>query len=328
METTAWKNAPASRHASFQPQFPHKIPERNVTAMLDYRVRTFLTVCETMNYTQAAHRLNITQPAVSQHIRCLEAAYRVRLFLYEGKQLTLTCAGEILRRRLTALENDERALRAELSSLPAGIEELSLGVTMTIGEYAIVQPLARLLAAHPELNIHLRFANTQQLLHLLDAGRIQLALVEGYYPKERYAHLRFGREDFIGVCAAAHQFPDGAPRAFSDLLAERLLVREQGSGTREILTRSLALAGLRVEDFRHFLEIGNMHSILSLLEEDCGISFLYRIAAQDGIARGVLRELPLPGFPIRHDFDFLWAKESIYGGKYRRLSEELIRCRG
>ena len=71
-----------------------------------------------------------------------------------------------------------------------------------------------------------------------------------------------------------------------------------------------------------------MHSILSLLEEDCGISFLYRIAAQDGIARGVLRELPLPGFPIRHDFDFLWAKESIYGGKYRRLSEELIRCRG
>ena len=234
--------------------------------MLDYRVRTFLTVCETMNYTQAAHRLNITQPAVSQHIRCLEAAYRVRLFLYEGKQLTLTCAGEILRRRLTALENDERALRAELSSLPAGIEELSLGVTMTIGEYAIVQPLARLLAAHPELNIHLRFANTQQLLHLLDAGRIQLALVEGYYPKERYAHLRFGREDFIGVCAAAHQFPGGAPRAFSDLLAERLLVREQGSGTREILTRSLALAGLRVEDFRHFLEFGNMHSILSLLE--------------------------------------------------------------
>ena len=142
--------------------------------MLDYRVRTFLTVCETMNYTQAAHRLNITQPAVSQHIRCLEAAYHIRLFLYEGKQLTLTRAGEILRRRLTALENDERALRAELSSLPAGIEELSLGVTMTIGEYAIVQPLARLLAAHPELNIHLRFANTQQLLHLLDAGRIQL----------------------------------------------------------------------------------------------------------------------------------------------------------
>ena len=49
---------------------------------------------------------------------------------------------------------------------------------------------------------------------------------------------------------------------------------------------------------------------------------------QDGIARGVLRELPLPGFPIRHDFDFLWAKESIYSEKYRRLSEELIRCRG
>ena len=57
--------------------------------MLDFRVETFLTVCETMNFTRAAELLHITQPAVSQHIHALEAQYGTRLFVYEGKQLRL-----------------------------------------------------------------------------------------------------------------------------------------------------------------------------------------------------------------------------------------------
>ena len=64
--------------------------------MLDFRVETFLTVCETMNFTRAAELLHITQPAVSQHIHALEAQYGTRLFLYEGKQLRLTESGQML----------------------------------------------------------------------------------------------------------------------------------------------------------------------------------------------------------------------------------------
>ena len=85
----------------------------------------------------------------------------------------------------------------------------------------------------------------------------------------------------------------------------------------------LALSGMKISDFRHFLEIGNMHSILSLLQEDGGISFLYRIAAEKGLQNGSLTEIPLPGFPIRHDFDFLWEKNSIYQEKYQALCTEL-----
>ena len=291
--------------------------------MLDYRVTTFLAVCDTMNFTKAAQRLNITQPAVSQHIRYLEEAYHTHLFLYQNKQLTLTKAGLLLRHRFTAMENDERALTSELNSLSEGLEEIAMGVTMTIGEYAILTPLARLLRHHPRLNLRLHFGNTAELLRQIDTGRIQIALVEGFYPKERYVHRRFGEESFIGVCASRHHFRSDPPQSFADLLSERLLVREKGSGTREILARSLALSGMKISDFRHFLEIGNMHSILSLLQEDGGISFLYRIAAEKGLQNGSLTEIPLPGFPIRHDFDFLWEKNSIYQEKYQALCTEL-----
>jgi DNA-binding transcriptional LysR family regulator len=104
-------------------------------------------------------------------------------------------------------------------------------------------------------------------------------------------------------------------------------VREKGSGTREILARSLALDGLSIEAFPHFLEVGNMHSLLSLLRRNCGVSFLYRIAAEEGLQDGSLQEIHLPGFPLRHDFDFLWEKTSIYSARYRALGEELSRCR-
>ena len=88
--------------------------------MLDFRTNTFLTVCETMNFTEAAKRLNITQPAVSQHIRFLEEQYHTSLFRYQNKQLFLTRSGEILHKHLLTMKNDEKAVIAELKSSSTG----------------------------------------------------------------------------------------------------------------------------------------------------------------------------------------------------------------
>ena len=71
--------------------------------MLDFRIVTFLTVCDTRNYTRAAEQLHITQPAVSQHIRYLEETYGTKLFCSEGRRLTLTPEGEVLRRTAAAM---------------------------------------------------------------------------------------------------------------------------------------------------------------------------------------------------------------------------------
>lgn len=138
--------------------------------MLDYRTDTFLTVCKTMNFTLAAKELHITQPAVSQHIHYLEKQYDTTLFEYRNKQLFLTRSGEILRKHLMTMKNDEKAVIKELKDHIVGIESLSIGATMTIGEYAIVDKLAAFLNRHPDVNIHLHYGNTAQLLKLLDEG--------------------------------------------------------------------------------------------------------------------------------------------------------------
>ena len=292
--------------------------------MLDFRTETFLTVCQTMNFTAAARQLNITQPAVSQHIHFLEEQYHTSLFIYQNKQLFLTRSGEILRRHLLTMKNDEKAVMEELKNNITGIETLSIGVTMTIGEYAIVDKLAGFLIQHPEINFHLHYGNTLPLLKLLNSGQISMAIVEGNYPKEYYSHKKYSTEDYIAVCAASHHFMTDHPYTMNDLVHERLLVREEGSGTRNILEQSLMTHGLHISDFIHYIEIENMHTIIGLLKRDCGISFLYKIAVEKELHSGILKEISLDDFKMQHDFDIIWEKHSVYSDKYLSICEEFI----
>ena len=292
--------------------------------MLDFRTDTFLTVCKTMNFTAAARELHITQPAVSQHIHFLENEYQTTLFEYHNKQLSLTPAGEVLKRRLTSMKNDEKNIQLEIRSLSNRIESLSIGVTRTIGEYAIVDRLASFLLNHPHMNIHLHYGNTALLLGLLDAGEIDMAIIEGNYPKEHYAHKKYSTEDYIAVCAANHQFVSGTPSTVSDLIKERLIVRKAGSGTRNILEENLLARGLRISNFTHYIEVENMHTIISFLKKDCGISFMYKVAVLEELNQNILKEIQLDDFKMKHDFDFVWGKNSIYTEKYLALCAELL----
>ena len=119
--------------------------------MIDFRMKTFLTVCECMNFTRAAQVLNLTQPAVSQHIRYLEEQYDTPLFIREKKKLYLTDAGQILKDSLETLQSDDHRMKIRMQQSMAGKKGLTFGVTMTIGEYAVIPSLARFLKAHPYL---------------------------------------------------------------------------------------------------------------------------------------------------------------------------------
>ncbi|MDX8416328.1 LysR family transcriptional regulator [Absicoccus intestinalis] len=289
--------------------------------MLDFRVRTFLCVCQTLDYTKAANLLHITQPAA--HIRYLESYYQTQLFRYQNEKLKLTPAGQRLYQRLRTMANDETQLQAELLAPHQEMEQFSLGVTMTIGEYGIVKPIVKLLKAYPHLNLHVRFENTDQLLDLLKEGTIQMALIEGYYPEDIYMHKHYRKEAFIPICATNHVFKNAHPHTVKDLMEERILLREKGSGTRNILEHDLAVRGMHLEAFHQYVEVENMHTIIDLLCEDCGISFLYRMTAQKQIEAGILKEIPLDDFSIQHDLDFIWEQGSLYNERNEKISNLL-----
>ncbi len=109
----------------------------------------------------------------------------------------------------------------------------------------------------------------------------------------------------------------------NELKNERLIVRESGSGTRNILEELLLARGMEISDFECYIEVENMHTIIGLLKRDCGISFMYKIAVADELRTGLLKEIRLSDFKMQHDFDFMWEKDSIYTDKYIEICEEL-----
>lgn len=232
--------------------------------MLDAKTKTFLTVCDVMNFTKAAARLNLSQPAVSAHIHALEEWYRVKLFLYEGKKLLLTPEGETLRKAMTVMWNDEKTLRQKVLEPRVTREQISFGVTMTIGEFIIADPLARFIRSHKDAYVNMEIANTESLTRKIREGQLQFALVEGAFDAEEFDSMLYRTVPFVPVCASRHTFTK-EPRQLQDLLSETLILREKGSGTRNILERQLSVLNLSVDDFTHSITIGGMHTIMELI---------------------------------------------------------------
>lgn len=292
--------------------------------MLDFRVNTFLEVCEYMNYTKAAEKLHITQPAVSQHIHFLETEFGQKLFLYEGKKLQLTAAGTALYQAAITMKSDVSLLKETMQRGQTQQMDIYLGATLTIGEFVIAKHLKHLMTEYPAANFHLTVANTSELIGKLKNNEIQFALVEGSFSKAEFDSMVYFDERFILVCSASHHFAKKEPKQLNDLLPECVIAREIGSGNREILDSYLRLQNLSLSDFSHFIEVNGMHAIKSMVLADCGVAFLYKTAVREELNAGLIREIALTDFQISHSFYFIWNKNSIYTNIYRHICETLM----
>lgn len=290
--------------------------------MIDFRIDTFLAVCQYMNYTKAAEALSITQPAVTQHIHYLEQHFQVKLFDFQGKRPVLTEAGRLLQGAATTLKHDEIYLREKLLDTTKRGKLLALGATKTVGAYLLPQALAGFLSRNPEADVHITMDNTEALLHALDQGKIDCALVEGSFDKDQYDFLLYSVEPFVAVSKFDYPFSRKV-KTIEDLLDERLIVREGGSGTRKILESYLKRHNLVVSDFSHVTEINNVTAIKEMVKQGVGITFLYGFAVQEELEQGTLKPIPIAHFSLSHNITFLWRRGSIFRAYYQQLFEDL-----
>jgi DNA-binding transcriptional LysR family regulator len=289
--------------------------------MLDFRIHTFLCVCRHMNYTKAAAELHITQPAVSQHIRYLEKEYKAKLFDYTGKRLMLTQAGNILLNAAATIRHDDSMLKKRITDLQRSNLSISLGATHTIGEFGIADRLGNFLREHQNLNLRLAIADTDQLLMMVDEGQIDFAIVEGFFEQCKYDTLLFADEPIVGVCGPDYPIDD--VKEWNDVLDKRIIIREKGAGSRDLLERHLAEHNLTIDDFPYRAEVGSPQAIKGLAARNCGIAFLYETSITEDIANGKLRLVPIHGFSVRHAFTFLWRKGSMYSQVFKDMYKEL-----
>ena len=272
--------------------------------MLDSRIYTFLSLYQELNYSRTAEKLNMTQPGVSQHIRKLEEYYGVRLFNYEGRVLTVTREGEMLKRHLDSILVEETALMEEFSR-PEGLH-LRVGATKTIGEFVLVPHVKKFLE-NPCHSLDYIIDNTENLLKMLENGKLDFAVIEGVIDKSRYGWKLYKKEKFLGICSINHPFA-GKTVPLEDIFKEALIIRENGSGTRNILEGVLKARGYGLDLFKRVTSLGNFSVIMEILESGNAITFAYKPIAYQ---RPDLTTFQVEDLHIEGEFNFVYCNEKI-----------------
>lgn len=267
--------------------------------MIDSRIETFLTLCKVMNYRKTAEILNMTQPAVTQHIHYLENLYGCKLFIYDRKTLTMTEKAETLKEYAENVLYQERKLKAKLHK-PTGYH-LSIGATKTIGEYVITEQISNYLKV-PTNQISVEVDNTEHLLRLLSDGKIDFALIEGFFDRRQFAARLYQKEPFVGLCGRTHHFA-GRVLSLDEILGETLILREDGSGTRNIAEQLLFEHNHTFSEFKRIITISNFGLMAQLLEKGEGITFAYKAIKEHNPH---LAEFKVEGWDVKREFNYVF----------------------
>ncbi|MFH1139360.1 MAG: LysR family transcriptional regulator [Pseudomonadota bacterium] len=263
------------------------------------RLRIFHEAAEALNFSRAAVRLNVTQPAVSAQIRILEENLGVKLFARPGKKIILTEAGEMLlgySRRIFRLRDEAESVMNELRLVRRGT--LKIGTTHTYAGHIMPPLLTRFQAAFPLVNVVLHEGSSLDIVRGLQSLSIEVAVVAYPGPVKRIVYNFFKREEL--VLAASIDHPLAGPRSVSvrGLAQESFIMREKGSGTRRVVNELFRRCRLTP---RVVFETSNADVIKEQIANKVGLSFLTRSSVAADLAEGRLAEIPLEGESLRLD---------------------------
>ena len=280
---------------------------------MDSKLHTFLVLCRTMNYRQAAEQLHLSQPAVTKQIQSLEQALQTKLFYYDGHTLHKTEKCLILERYAISLQYQFEELQLAIAEKDR--TSLRIGATKTIGDYVLIDAIKDYLRK-PNHELSLVVDNTKNLLQMLDENQLDFAIIEGTFSKTKYDSYLLRMEPFVGICAKDHPLC-GKQVTVEDLLKETIIVREQGSGTRRIFEERLTAFGYEVNDFSRTVSISSFVSIKALVAAGIGISFLYAsvVAKDEDIGTFTVEGLTDP-----HAFHVVYTRNT----NARKYSEQFL----
>ncbi|MGB3330803.1 MAG: LysR family transcriptional regulator [Thermomicrobiales bacterium] len=264
------------------------------------RLRLFLAVVEHGGVRRAAEAIGISQPAVSQAIRALEAEVGLSLIERVGRGVRPTPAG------LVVVEHGRRVMLEAIATRDAidgltGLTRgtLALGASTTLGIYVLPAPLGRFHQAHPAIDLSLNVANTRDTLALLQDGSLDLAFVEGFVHDDDLQATAFLTDELIAIVPPQSDLLHAGSLPAAALATTPFLMREVGSGTREWVDRSFAGWGIEPNVM---MELGHTEAIKNAVAAGLGISILSRLTVAREIADGRLATLPIESGPVTRPF--------------------------
>lgn len=258
--------------------------------MIDLKIKTLLTVAEEKNFTKAANKLNLTQPAVSHQIKELEDELQEQLFIRKKGDIIPTPIGDIVlnyARKFVAMHNkmlDDIKHNHKIN--------IKLGITHTAESNKITEIIGSYLINNPGLSVTIITDTTNNLYKMVENYELDLAIVDD----EKNVKLNYLPldTDYL-VCVVNNNSPLAKKKivTLKELKKENLILRLNSSYTRKLFESTLESINESINSFKIILELDNIETIKDLVRKDMGVSILAKNTCIDEVNRKKLTILPI-----------------------------------
>lgn len=267
-------------------------------------LRIFITVADLGSMTAAAEYLHIAQPTVSQAVSELESYYGVKLFDRLSRHLYITEVGkQVLNyaRHISALFDDmEKAIMN-----PDKSGSINIGASVTVGTYLLPKLVNEFAKSYPSHKIKAIINNTKDIEVLIIKNAIDFGVVEGVVHTRDIVSTAFMDDRLVLVCGRQHELFNTKSISPSDLGRLDFIVREQGSGTRELFENSMAAHNINWE---MSWECSSSESIKSAIINGIGVAVISKRLVEDEVKAGKLNIIKIENFSFKRKFSVIYHK--------------------
>lgn len=278
----------------------------------DHKLKVFCTVAETRSFSKASEIIHLTQPAVSLQIQALEEVYETKLFDRTSSTVVLTPAGEILykyaKEILTLFAAAEKDI-GEITGLVKG--SISVGASTTIGNYVLPSVISDFKRKNPKIKIHLQVGNTKRIVDFLNAGNIDLGIVEGDVSKYKIKTEKLIADELCLIVPTNHPWTKKKEVSILDILKEPFIFREDGSGTRQVIEKYLNKRGISPHKMKITTILGSTEAIKEAVENGTGLSIVSKWAVRRERRYGSLDIVRFKEGKVLRDFSLIFSRTTI-----------------
>lgn len=258
-------------------------------------------LAKTRSFTKAAQLLHISQPTVSGHIADLEQELGAKLFDRRRGSVTMTEAGRLLHdyaTRITSAVSGARRTIAEVNGLQRG--SLVLGASTTPGTYVLPPVIAAFRRRYPGIDVSLRIANSRVIEERVRADELDLGVVGGHVVRTNERCVAAGLlDELMLIVPPRHPWAKRRQISARELSGTALLMREDGSATRQVTERVLRQSGIR---FTALMELDHVEAVKQAVMAGLGVAFVSAYAIAGELTTRRLAAVRLQGIRVRRHF--------------------------
>ena len=266
-------------------------------------LRTFLAVIDRGSFSEAARSLGISQPAVTMQLQGLEADLGTTLLDRRYRRIDLTEAGRALEPHARHVLAEVEGAREELASLSGEVGgELEIAASTTPGVYVVPRVLGAFIASYPGVSVTVTSQDTAGVVEAVESGTAHVGVAGAIVKGSRATFLPLVDDELVVVCPANSDLRVRKEVPFADLAREVWIVREPGSGTRQMAERALSEAGVDPGRLHTAAQLGTGEAVVTAIEGGLGISMLSRRVAEKSLALGRVALVDVAGPPVLRSF--------------------------